>query len=268
MAIVAPLVLAGIAGYQAIKSANDSAAAKRRARLNIRPTFNIQDEYYKNQNLAEGLAQGGMTQASKNYYQSQADRGLGSSIGALLQTGGGINSISHLYDSYDKNNMAIAAKDSEQHVDNIRYLMGVNKDLADQKTQKWVLDKYQPYLDEAKSIAGQKAQAAGEMNNSLNTLGSAASAYSTSQLYKDKGGAVKQGPDGSVIAAIDPSLSSPTDRIQGPSKATIPNINIPNSYDQLQTFNDQSRQAAMQKILSNYQNSPYRTDLSAYLQTA
>lgn len=267
MAIVAPIVYAAYAGYKAIKSANDSAAAKRRAALNIRPTFNIQDEYYKNQNLAQGLAQQGFTQDSKDYYQSQADRGLGSSIGALLQTGGGVNSISHLYDSYDRNNAAFASADSEKHTDNIRYLMGVNKDLADQKTQQWVLNKYQPYLDEAKSISGQKAQASTELDNSVSGLAGAASSYATSQLYKDPSIAPYRDTD-TLTGGNDPALSSPASTLQGPAKASIPNINIPNSYDQLQAFNDTARQAAMQKIMSNYQNSPYQTNLSAYLQTA
>src|ERR1700761_2569855 len=133
----AALVTAGIGAYKLIKGASDSADAKKRAKYNIRPSYDISPEYFQNQGIASSLAQGGLPDSSKNFYETNAERGLGSSLGASLQTGGGVNSIGNLYDQFDQNNRAIASQDAQMKIDNIKNLMAADNALAAQKTQKW-----------------------------------------------------------------------------------------------------------------------------------
>lgn len=267
MAIVAPLVVAGVAAYNGIKGAADKAAANKRARLNIRPTFDIQKEYFQNQSLAQDMAQNGLPDSAKNFYQTNAERGLGSSLGAILQTGGGINDVQKLYSTFDRNSQAVAAQDATQKLDNIRYLMKANNDLADQKTQQWAVNKYQPYLDEAKSIAAQKQQGQAEINSGVNGLASAVASYGAMKASEDNGGSSGSGsgPDGSTLSATNPNVLTTPSRY-GP--ATLPNIQIPSTPDAQWDFDNASRQTAVASILNKYQNSPYSQQLSKYLQTA
>lgn len=277
------LVTGGIGIYKAIKGASDTADAKTRAKYNIRPTYDIQPEYFQNQQMAQSLAQGGLTDAAKNYYQTNADRGLGASLGASLTTGGGVNTIQDLYDKYDQGNRAIAAADSEQKIKNIQNLMTTNNQLADQKTQKWVLDKYQPYLDTAKSIAGEKAQGAGELNSGLNTIAGAVSSYADGKIKQEDtisktrtatpeniipntaSGTGVPANDTSIIGKINPNYQIPGTYTPA-SQATI---EPPDTTGDLEGFVGNSRQIGIDGIMSKYKNSPYAPGLYDYLkQTA
>lgn len=279
--LAAGLVTAGIGAYKAIKGASDTAAAKKRALYNIRPNFDISPEYFTNRNIAGSLAGQGLTSDATSYYGDQASRGLGSSIGALLQTGGGINNIQDLYDKFDNNNRAIATQDSEQKVANIKNLMLANNQLADQRTQKWVLDKLQPFQDEAKSISAQKAQGAGEVNSGLNTIGGAVSSYAgATTRQEDPIVASQDKADGSQIPMPNnPAMATPYQPPQTLPAYTIPgtydarpssamNVELPDSYDGLVKFDNSARSIAASHIINKYKNSPYAQNLPYYLQSA
>lgn len=273
----AALVTAGIGAYHAIKGVVDNNSAKLRAKYNIRPTYNIPEEYYTNRDLAASMAQGGLTDAAKNYYEQNAERGLGSGIGALLATGGGINGIQKLYSGFTQGNQALAAKDSELQNDNIRYLVNQNNTLADQNTQKWVLDKYQPYLDTAKSVAAQKAQAAQELNDGINSIGSAVSSYAQGKIsQEDKVGHIPSSMDDNGNSTVSDSVSAlPAASGYTPSNNSLvkpmpnyftpTNLAAPTAYDDLNDFNAQARQMAVNNIMTKYQNSPYLADMNNYL---
>ena len=237
------------------KSSSASADAKRRAKLNVRPKFDIQDEYFNNVDLASSQAQDGLSESSKNYYQTNAERGLGSSLGALLSTGGGINSIPELYDKFDRNSAAIAAQDSQLKTQNIQNLMQQNNVLADQKTQKWVLNKYQPFLDEAKSIAGQKQEAASLFNGGLNDVTGAITAFATSRKAKDPSDTPYGTPDASSVIepTRDPALPNSMPETLNDSLGTIPDLH------------KQARVNAMGAVLNKYKNSPYYDILQSSL---
>lgn len=278
----AALVTAGIGAYKAIKGAGDSADAKRRGMYNLRPTYDIAPEYFANQGIASNLAQGGLPDSTKNYYQTNAERGLGSSLSASLQTGGGVNSISDLYDKFDQNNRAIASADAQQKIENIKNLMAANNSLADQKTQKWVIDKYQPYLDTAKSVAAEKAQGAGEVNSGLNSIAGAVSSYAGAKTKQeddinDNTGGNINDPNNPGYKAAHPGYIEydsgvhPADKairheaIQAGNPSAM-NVNMPDNYDQLGDFNMDSRRTAISGLLNKYQNSPYYSGLNSYLQ--
>lgn len=272
----AALVTAGIGAYKTIKGIGDTADAKKRAKYNIRPTYDIAPEYFANQGIASNLAQGGLPDSSKNYYETNAERGLGSSLGALLQTGAGVNSVADIYDKFDQNNRAIASADAQQKITNIKNLMDANNQVADQRTQKWVIDKYQPFLDNAKSIAGEKAQGQGEIFSGLDSISGAVSSYAGAKAKQEDD---INNPDPTKLAKGETpgTMGYKYDRpdLYGGSSmaipdykstSTLPTVNLPKSYDDLNDFNTSSRQAAINGILSKYKNSPYYSGLNSYLQ--
>lgn len=274
----AAAVTAGIGIYKTVKGANDSADAKRRAKYNIAPTYDISPEYFKNQGIAANQAQSGLPQSTKDYYETNAERGLGSSLSAMLQTGGGVNSIGDLYDKFDQNNRALASADAQQKIANIRNLMDANNAVADQKTQKWVLDKYQPYLNNAKSIAAEKAQGSGEVNDGLNTVSGAISSYAGANAKQEDTINNGANPDPNKVAKGEEpgTMGYKYDRgpLEGRSATIAPanvsslHVAIPDNYDQLGTFNNSARSTAVSGILNKYQNSPYYAGLNDYLQSA
>lgn len=186
-----PLPLLAIAGgiqaagalAKTIKGFGDLKSANELARNNIRPTYNIEDEYYNNQSLAENNAQTGLSQQSLDYYGNQANRGLSAGIDATLQGGGGINSIQNLYDQYLQGGQKVAAEDSQLKNQNLKILMDQNAALAGQKTQQWVLNQYEPYKDKAQAASAAKTAATQNIFGGISGLASGAAV--ASQGFKD-----------------------------------------------------------------------------------
>lgn len=173
-------------GYKAVKAGNDEKSAQGDANNLKRPYEKIQDEYYQNQNTAKELASGGIPIDTKNYLQEQRDRGFSSSADALKQGGGGPNDFAHLNSIYDDSLKNESAEDAQQHFANIQYLMGVNKDIAGQKTTQWGVNEYQPFESKLKEIQDRKVAAKTNQNNAVNEgIGSLTSITTTLQNRAD-----------------------------------------------------------------------------------
>lgn len=155
----------GITGISELSNANKLAAN------NKRPLYDIQKEYYDNVNSSEAMAEHGLTQKALQYNTEEAQRGLSSGEDTALQLGGGLNSIGALYNGYQRGVQNLAQIDAEKQNDNIRQLLDRRKDLAAQKTQQWVLNKYEPFKDTAKAAAQEKAAG---LTNIQGALGDAA----------------------------------------------------------------------------------------------
>lgn len=193
-------VISGIG--QASKGRKLLASAKR-------PEYKIQDEYYDNRNLAARSAQTGYAQGSKDFFVDQADRGLTSGIDAVLQGGGTVNNISRLYDNYNQANRRFAAEDTQLRDAKLKSFLDANTALAGQETQKWAIDKYEPYKDTVRQ-ANQMING-GTQNawNGASTVASTASAAAvaaandTSNPKPDTSGTT---PSPSVLSTAVPSI--------------------------------------------------------------
>lgn len=149
------------------------------------PFYKVQDEYYQNRNQAAGLAGTGLPTASKDYFTSEAGRGLSAGIGGVLQGGGSLTDISKLFDVYDRNIDRTAVQDAKDHIGNINNFWNYNKDLAGQKTTQWALNEYQPIQEKKKQLSQNIAAAKQNMSGGLNTaLGSASSFAASTQNDK------------------------------------------------------------------------------------
>lgn len=246
-------VTAGLGLYKTLKGSSEVADAKRRAKLNVRPSYNIQQQYYDNQNLAASQAQTGLSDAERNYYNTNAERGLSSGIGAALQTGQGPNAVGGLYDSFLRGQGAIANTSDQLKTQKLATLMQANNALADQETQKWALDKYEPFKDEAEAIAGQKTAGQQQVNDGLNTVAGAVSNYAGGLTnYEDTANkATNLGREQGAMPELQTaSMGVPTATLQN----QIPEDAI-----------NSTRGAAMKDIIAKYQGSPYLSGLSQYL---
>jgi hypothetical protein len=160
-------------------NSKEKKAKRERDRL-AKPIYAIQDEYYQNRNLAGTMAQSGLPAASKDYYTNESQRGLSAGVKGILGSGGNPNDIQGLFEAYDNGIGKIGVADAEAQINNIKYYMGVNKDLAGQKTIQWAINKQQPYLNTLKELNA--AQAAGEAtkNQALSDAMSTVTSFGTS----------------------------------------------------------------------------------------
>lgn len=143
------------------------------------PFYKIQDEYYKNRNIAAQRAQGGFTAPTLNYLTTETQRGLGTGLSSLSQTGGSPSDASKLLSDYTRSIGNIAFQDSQLQTQNIDKYMEANRELAGQKTMQWSLNEYQPYQNKLKQLqqriyASKQNQMSGlsDIGSSLSTAGS------------------------------------------------------------------------------------------------
>lgn len=157
----------GYSIYKGVKADHEEKAAQTDANNLKRPFEKVSDEYYQNQNIAREQASGGLPIDVKLNLESQRNKGLGTSIGALNQAGGSPNDYARLNSIYDDSLKNESAEDAQQHFANIQYLMGVNKDMAGQKTTQWGVNEYQPYESKLAEIQGRKVASKTNFNNAV-----------------------------------------------------------------------------------------------------
>lgn len=249
LAIGAGIVAAaGLAkSYIGARQANKAA---KMAANNTRPNFDIADEYYTNQSLAQNQAQSGLGQDSLDYYSDQASRGLTQSTDALLQAGGNPNAVAGLYDRYQQGIGGIAAANSQAKRQNLQSLMAANSDLAAQKTMQWSLDKYEPYKDTARTASALQAQGTENIFNGISQTGSAIGTMGQAGLFKSSGaGSGAQSNPDTAISTVNPSA-----RVQPLSMGTGADTS---GYDANSLIDDS---------MQGMENSPYRDLIRRRLQ--
>lgn len=202
------------------------------------PFYKIQDEYVANKNISEQLATGGLPPQQKEFLTGQAERGLGSSLDAILKTGGGVNAASMLLDKYNQEIGKIGAEDTAQHLANIQYFQKANADLAGQKTMQWSINEYQPYeakLKELKqNIATDEANKWGGLTTAFSSMIGAGTANQNAALMKrlfpDKtnGGVADPYASGTGFAPYANTPSVVPDRPTGPAAGATVGYMDPN----------------------------------------
>jgi hypothetical protein len=179
-------IVAGVGQY--IGAARDlKKAREERSRLK-QPFYKIQDEYLQNRNLAASEAQGGIPAATKDYLQTESERGLGTAMQGISQSGGSPNNYADLFDSYNRSIKQTAAQDASAQIENINRFMTVNKDLAGQKTTQWAINEYQPYQNKLKEVTERikaaKLNKSSAIQGAIGSLGATGTALSNEGLLK------------------------------------------------------------------------------------
>lgn len=162
----------------------DALAKEKKAKAELSrlstPFYKIQKGYEQNLNQAGVMAGGGMPAASKDYYTSESQRGLGASISSILQGGGSPDSISKIFDVYNKSIDQTAVKDATQRIENIKYFQTANKDYAGQQNIQWGVNEYQPYQNKLKEITQRREAAEKNKWGGIQTAVGSLSALGTS----------------------------------------------------------------------------------------
>ena len=143
-------------GFSDIKKAKDEMSQLKD------PFYSIQNEFLQNRDIAASEAQGGFSAGELGYLTKENQRGLGSTIGAIEQTGATPNNISEILDGYTRSLENIGFEDAQLHTQNIQKFMDRNKDVGNQKTTQWAQNVLYPYQNKLKQL--QERIAAGKQN--------------------------------------------------------------------------------------------------------
>lgn len=177
-AAIGGVVLGGAEFFDSLSKEKKAKAEEAKLK---QPFLQVQDEYFQNRNAAAGLASTGTPSDQKNAADIERRRGLGTGISALVSSGASPNDISSLLSVYGNSVNSSAAADAQTRVDNIRYFMGVNKDLAGQKTNSFVVNELQPYERKLKELKEREATAEANKWTGVKTALGSASSFGTGQ---------------------------------------------------------------------------------------
>jgi hypothetical protein len=184
MPITASLIAGGVLGAAQVgMGVAQYVQGRKAAKNNTRPTYQVQDEYQKNLDTTRYMAQRGLGEKALEYYNSNSDRGLQSTIDAQLRTGASPNSVSQAYDVYNQGLLRTAAADSQAWVENVNSAIKANYAIAEEKSKAWAINQYEKFKDNAQAASAQTSAGVNNMFKGANSAVSALSMYGVSQLY-------------------------------------------------------------------------------------
>ncbi len=171
---------------QGVQGLIQNAQAKKIARNNPRPKYKIQQEVLDNQAIAESRGSTGLSDAALQVLKQGNERGLSSSIEAVLDAGGSANNIADIYGNYQDGVSKMALIDEEMRRRNIDNLVSQNMRLSNEKDKAWQVNVYAPYADKAQAAAALKAQGSENLWKGVNTVLGAGASFATSQQYRNE----------------------------------------------------------------------------------
>lgn len=203
----AAIVTAAIGAGMAISGAIKQGKANRLARANKRPEYSIAPEEQSNLNIAQSLAGQGLSDSSKQFYTQQSQRGLSSTIDAILKGGGDVNAINNSYGAYQDGISRLAVADDQQKLSNINLLIAQQTRMSDQRDKAWQINQYAPYADKAAAYAKMKADGNTQMWQGIGQIGSAVGSFASAKGQQNATQQVNGGGGGGGFSS--PSMMQP-----------------------------------------------------------
>jgi len=181
----AAIAQTGIGLAQGISGMIQASKARKELEGLEQPFYKIQNEIFQNRNLAANQAQMGVPQATMDYMTAETQRGLGTSLSTLKQTGGSANNVAELFSAYQRGIQQNAAMDAQQRVVNLGQFMKENQTLAGQKTMQWAINEFQPFQNKVQALQQRIAQGGQQMGAGISAALGGAAAYGTGMQNQD-----------------------------------------------------------------------------------
>lgn len=125
-------------------------AIKNRKLNKTRPEYEIQSEFQRNIDLAQGIKNRGMDQASMNLANRGIQRSAMLGLNTLSSRRGSVAGVSNIVQGMSDASMSLSARDAAMRQQNMltgtQMEMSSNMQLAQQKQAKWSWDKQQKWL--------------------------------------------------------------------------------------------------------------------------
>ncbi len=225
MAYAAVIVGLGTAAYSIISGASKKSKAKKMARKNQRPNYEIPKAVQDNQRILESRASQGLSDQSIQLYKQSSDRQTTSSLDAILKGGGNVNNIAELYDTTNVGINRMALIDDEMRARNVQALVNQNNVLGGHQDKAWQVNYWGPYADKAQAAAALQKQGADQINQGITTAGNTLMGAATSGMFKSEGAGVFGKAAGAGSAPAGGTSNAPYGGASGGREAGNPWVN-------------------------------------------
>jgi hypothetical protein len=123
--------------------------------------------------LSESELANGMSAGASRAYDDSVDRGLSSSISAILKGGGSLNNIGDVYDATEQGRANLAVIQDQLRLSHINNVLKEYGNMSSEEEKNWLVNNYAPYKDKLQAIGAEKKANANLLNSGLNTFGGA-----------------------------------------------------------------------------------------------
>lgn len=121
--------------------------------------------------LTESELANGMSSAAEKAYNDSVDRGLSSSISAMLKSGGNVNSIGDIYGATEQGRQNLAIMQDQMRLTQLQNVLKSYDKMASEDEKNWMVNLYGPYKDKLQAIGEQRKAAAQQRVAGINTMG-------------------------------------------------------------------------------------------------
>ena len=170
MGVIIPAAIGAASGiYKFVSGVKNTKEAKRLEAMK-RPTYEIPQTEYDAYRALQARGNRGLAAGSKQILQENADRGLSTSIGAVLQGGGNPGDIAKLYDSYMGNINQMTLANDQAQVSNFNNAINADYRMSNFTDKKWMTNEYGPWADAQRKAAQLRALGEGQKTAGVNTF--------------------------------------------------------------------------------------------------
>jgi len=171
MAAIVPVALGAVQivdSFEKEKKLKEEAAKLERTRP-IRKTSQFTKDSLA---LTESEMANGMSSAAEKSYNDSVDRGLSSSISAMLKSGGNVNSIGEIYGATEQGRQNLDIMQDQMRLNQLQNVLKSYDEMANEEEKNWMVNLYGPYKDKLQAIGEQRKNAAQQRVAGMNTMGS------------------------------------------------------------------------------------------------
>ena len=120
----------------------------------VRPTYEIPQEVYQNQQQLDRMAQQGISAPSENKYFQEQQQNAAYGLNQIGSRKGGLAGVGNINSQLQQGNYNFLVADSEQRNKNMQAQMAGRQNLADYKGQEFQFNKLNPYYENVSKAQG------------------------------------------------------------------------------------------------------------------
>ena len=166
-------IISGISGL------SQKARAKKLASQNQRPTYQIPDEILKNQKMAEMQSTSGLPGSTLELAKQNIQQQGSAALSSAADRQGGLSTVGAIVKSQQDANNQLTSQDAQARMANIQNLMKQNQVLAGYKDKSFEYNQDAKYQENAAAIRALNEAGNNNLNSSMNSLLSGATAAAT-----------------------------------------------------------------------------------------
>lgn len=193
--------------------ANKQAAELERSRPKLTDSPYLKDQLH----LAESDLSTGMSAGAKYAYESDMDRSLSSSLGAITRLGGSPNNVGDIFSADANGRARLAIMKDNLRLQQITNLTRAQDASEEERQKQFEFNEWMPWADKAQANAKARESAENEIFSGINTAGAGAMRFGQQQTSASQFSSYLKTAMGGGGKTTPPPATTPTPPTLSPS---------------------------------------------------